>query len=456
MVRQGQDNTMIERLNSIGIINTNIKTQGVQAKQAEEKPFVKPYVEMKNAPLTFMAQPNGEIRTVLIGNEIQKYNELQTALMNQPVDKSGISEAKKLDELLKNGKLLNKTSNDKTTTLDNLYNILTLKRLDGFNSLNILNQTINAIYNPKIITQKFGDIPKEIKGLILVNPETAPYIKENPTLLDVDKHGSGTCPAASLEFNMANKSPAEFARWVEGLTSPNVSVKQKIDMNSLNKNFLDAHWLIKDAFELKYDALNFDKAQLTLKPDKNALQRAFIQNGYYDNGERTVIDVLIQSTLMQIASQQTYDSLTDIRAGKFNSNPQGLSEFEKTFVESIVTNKEKLSIVYQNIDDNQYLKGYRCPFDKIEKHIKNAIDNGENVIIGYIFTGPNNKVKGGHEITIVDYKEKMGKTVFICNDTDDDKEQYVEYAAEYLLPKIHHAGYDAKLVENETDLLAIA
>ena len=69
--------------------------------------------------------------------------------------------------------------------------------------------------------------------------------------------------------------------------------------------------------------------------------------------------------------------------------------------------------------------------------------------------GPKNKVINGHEITIVDYKtDKNGKTSFVCIDTDDDSSDYVEYSAEWLLPKIHHAGYPAKIVaEDEKEIM---
>ena len=54
--------------------------------------------------------------------------------------------------------------------------------------------------------------------------------------------------------------------------------------------------------------------------------------------------------------------------------------------------------------------------------------------------GAPNKVINGHEITIVDYKTSSnGKVTFICIDTDDDNSNFVEYSADWLLPKLHHA-----------------
>ena len=66
---------------------------------------------------------------------------------------------------------------------------------------------------------------------------------------------------------------------------------------------------------------------------------------------------------------------------------------------------------------------------------------GQNVIIGYTHLDKNNKVDGGHEITIIGYeKDENGKGFFICNDTDDNKDEPIRISEETLLPLIHHAG----------------
>ena len=54
-------------------------------------------------------------------------------------------------------------------------------------------------------------------------------------------------------------------------------------------------------------------------------------------------------------------------------------------------------------------------------------------------------------------KDLSGKLIFVCNDTDDDKPHLVEYPADYLLPKIHHAGYPVQIVEeNQNGILKSA
>ena len=412
------------------------------------------------------------IRTQLEGEqEKQMYSEILAALKGSnfsisPQDNMQIS--KKLDALLKSGKLLSSSSNDDSTTLKNLYDILKTQRCLGFDNVKILAQTVDALYNPTIITQNFGDIPNDIKGSILNSSEVTPEVKANPALMDVE--GSGTCVAASVEFHMANKHPAEFARWISGLTSQNQEVEQKVRLDALSENVLDAVSFL-NIFEAKQKNFNFEYTTLSLKPDDGACIRAQVQNEHWDKGERTILDALMQSTLMQLGSQESYDSLSDIRGGKFSSNPQGLVETEKTFIESIVENNEKLSIRYQKVDDNQNLVGWECDFDKIQKHIIDTLNIGEDVIIGYVLTNETsgktkeadyqntpdnapNKIINGHEITIVGYKsDNKGNVTFICNDTDDDEQKFVEYSADFLIPKIHHAAYPVSIVEDDLKLI---
>lgn len=378
-----------------------------------------------------------QLRTELSSNdEKTKYNAL---LQNASKDTK-----KQLNALLKTGILLNSASNDNSTTLDNLYKIATTQRAQGLNNDDILKQTIAILADPHVITQQFGNIPNQYKSQVAMLNQSAPG-EEN-----VDH--SGTCVASSIEFNLAQKHPAEFARFVQGLSSPEMSVNKTIKMNNLADNTLDAIWLL-NAFEVPYKADNFDEAHLTFAPDKNAIVRAHIQTVDKDKLERSSVDVLMQSTFMQIGSQQSYDSLTDKRAGKFNQNDKGLIEFEKTFTESVVEDKNKISVTYQTVDENAKLVGYETDFNTMKKQIIDALKIGENVIIGYTQVDNNNTIINGHEITITDIKaDKNGKLIFVCNDTDDNQSKPIEYSEDYLLPKIHHAGLPQAVVGDELNV----
>lgn len=411
-------------------------------------------------------QAANSVNTTLSSQDKEKYTYLANYLKDVPV--SANSERLKcnqqLEKLLKNGKLLAKSSNDGSTTLDNLYLIATTPRTEGIDAKNLISNALDILVNPRSVTQTFGDIPDKEKAEILSKIPKDSKVGKNPNLMNVET--SGTCAAASNEVNLADKFPSEFARWLNGLSGLDKAIYLNTDLKALSKNKLDAITIL-NLLKAKTSGFNFDKVKVKVSADENAYIRAKIQNDHWDKGERNVADVLIQSAIMQLGSQNTYDSLSDTREGDFNSNPQGLIELEKTFVESLIRNKETTSLVYQKIDENQNLIGYNCSFDKIEKHITQTIDGGDDVIMGYVLTnetsgrvasgyynaqvdGAPNRVINGHEITIVDYyKDDNGKTVFICIDTDDDTSEFVQYSADWLLPKIHHAGYPADIVAQD-------
>ena len=391
---------------------------------------------------------SSDFRTRFISKEEkEKYNDLQKMLDRQS--------KKNLDALLKKGILLNADSNDKSTVLDNLHKIATTPRAVGLNNIVTLKETISTLNNPFVINQEFGDIPAKYQDYAKQANSagsTNLFEKKNAEA-DINVTHSGTCVAASIEFNMAQKHPAEFARFAEGLSSPQMSVKKEIHLTNLADNTLDAVWLL-NAFEVPFEAKDFNKATLTFAPDKNAIIRAQIQTTDKDPQERSVIDVLMQSTLMQVGSQQSYNSLTDKRQGKFNQNDKGLIEFEKTFTESVVEDKNKISVTYQTVDENAKLIGYETDMATLKRHLVQSLDRGENVIIGYTQVDKNNTIINGHEITITGYKQgKDGKLTFICNDTDDNLSKQIEYSEDYLLPKIHHAALPHDIVENDVKLV---
>ena len=315
------------------------------------------------------------LRTRLNSNEEKdKYNKI-----SKMVDKQT---RKNLDSILKKGILLNAESNDNTSVLDNLYKIATLKRADGLDNTILLKETIAILNNNYLIRQEFGDIPKQFEsevmnayrntGMSSSNVHFGAAQKANvPDEVNVEH--SGTCVAASEEFNLAQKMPAEFVRFVEGLSSPAMSVQKTIKLSNLADNTLDAVWLL-NAFEIPYEMKDFNTAKLTFAPDKNAIVRAKIQSVDKDQNERSCVDVLMQSTLMQVGSQQSYDTLTDTRHGKFNQNDKGLIEFEKTFTESVLEDKNKISVTYQTVDENAKLIGYETDMATTKRHIVESLD----------------------------------------------------------------------------------
>lgn len=408
-----------------------------------------------NAAAPVPVMPN--IRTQLsTSEEQQKYSQIAAAL-----DKK---ERRNLDLLLRSGILLNTDSNDKTSTLDSLYKIVSTPRAQGLDAKNILQDTINTIVNPFLITQNFGDIPKEYLAQVLQQAKPNPNTKNDAiNAKTVNVRNSSACVSASIEFNLAKQMPAEFARFAQELSSPKLAVDKTIQLKNLSDKTLDAIWLL-DAFKVPGKIDDFNQAKLTLAPDKNAYVRAQIQTNCKDEMERSALDVLMQSTFMNVGSEQTYDSLTDLRSGEFSNEDKGLIEFEKTFTESVVEDKNKTSVTYQILDDKGKISGYETDFGTITKQILESLSMGENVIVGYTYTIKKSQLPGwdprkgekdeeilsGHEITIIGaVKDKTGKLMFICNDTDDDNPTPIMYSAEWLIPKIHHAGLPQSVAEKD-------
>ena len=360
---------------------------------------------------------------------------------------------KKLEFALKSGQLLKNNSNDKSTVLDNLHKIIKEERDPGLDKVTILKECLDILANPYTITQTCEDIPSQYKrqviGLITNLSEDPNEIAK--TRWELDNMHTGTCPAASIEFDLATKHTAEFFRMVEGLTSPKNEVTKTIKMDNLSKKSNDSIWLLK-TFNTPHKIHNFETAEVLLKPDENAIIRARIQNSNRDKGERSIIDVLMQSTLMQLGSQQTYNSLTDKRApNEWTQEDGGLIDFEKTYVESVVEDKNTTSVTYQKVDENGRLCGYEKDFATIKKELLDTLKMGHNIIIGYTWPDPENGNRlAGHEITIVGHRvNPNGEGVFICQDSDDDISAPIEMTEKELLPKIHHAGLPDEIASRD-------
>ena len=339
-----------------------------------------------------------------------------------------------LDNLNTKGILTNKDSNDGSTVLDNLYKIATEPRIRGLNTSQILSEVIQALDNPHSITQKFGDIPENVAKEIS-NETNSEFPNQAYNVI------SSSCVVASMEFNLASKKPAEFTRFAAGLSGENYSVDKKIKISNFSSGTADGLWQLREFNTENKIANNWEDVTIKIKPDRNAIVRARVQTSYRDKGERSVTDVLIQSALLNLASQHTYNALTDERTGKFNADNTGLTDMEKTFAEQIVFESPRIPVTYQIIDQNGYLAGYNCEPHEPKNHILKALELGQNVIVGYTHIDENNQVNGGHEITIIGYDvDKNGNEIFIINDTDDEIDEPISVRVDELLPKIHHAG----------------
>ena len=129
--------------------------------------------------------------------EKEKYKTL-----TQKLDKN---DRKLLDYTLKTGILLNNNSNNKSTVLDNLYNIATKPRAEGLENKKILKDTLTSITNPYTITQKFGDIPEEYKEEVINNltNNSTSLIDKKSAEMQIKDLFSGCCVAADSSYIVA-------------------------------------------------------------------------------------------------------------------------------------------------------------------------------------------------------------------------------------------------------------
>lgn len=392
-------------------------------------------------------------RTKLASKEEQQY-------FNTVSKELSAEDKKLLNGLLKSGILLKNNSDNKSSVLDNLYQIATTPRAEGLDKNVILKNVITTLAFPYSINQKLGDIPPEYKaktlGSLIENKELGLNTLQEADAKFKDLHSS-TCPTACVEFNLASKHQAEFARFANDLTSPKLSTDKIVDFRNLSKNLAESVRLL-NMFNTSFEIIDANRAKVTLKPDKDALLRAQIQTKHQDGMERNATDVLIQSTLMNLGSQQTYNSLIDERRGDIATENTGLIEFEKTFIESIAENKSTTSMLYQQVDDNMVVTGYECDFATTKQQILDTLKRDENVIIGITYfekdkeqpdsTRPLDAIAGGHEITIIGARtDKKGETIFICQDSDDEVNMPIEYPESWLLPRLHHAGLPEDIAE---------
>ena len=364
---------------------------------------------------------------------------------------------------LKNKKiLLNNKSEDNTTVLENLYKIATTRRVNGLSNEVILKETIKALDNPYSIQQKFGNIPRNIEKKILKNPSNHKVKSQSPDAVnnEITRRGinprSSCCVAASIEFNLASKHPSEFVRMVNDLSSEKMSTTKTIDLSSLSYEKVEA---IKTLTDFKADFSvdeSLEKATITLKPDKNAFLRAYVQCIDKDPDERSAVDVLLQSTFMNLGTQGTYNTLTDKNDSEFSYDKVGLTAIEKNFVEQVVENQNKINLTYQILDDSAKLVDRSCSLQEIENHILKTLSLGSNVIIGITTLNFKDQVINGHEVTIVGARKdpKTNETIFIINDTDDLYTKPVEKKASEILPNIHHAGDLMQALGDEVQMIS--
>jgi tetratricopeptide (TPR) repeat protein len=184
------------------------------------------------------------------------------------------------------------------TVAQSLLRILTRPRANGLNPGDVYRCTLERLYKPHSNTQ-------------LIN---LPF-----------RDGSEkaeTCVAASYIYVLSLQKPAEFARIIEELTSPELAF-------TITRTYPDAqHYRARKEF-LQGGGFGFrEVGKLTLAiivhPDENAIHRALAEQAHrlypdygFDEREkekrntRHAVDVLLQAALTNLALKGRYDSAAD-------------------------------------------------------------------------------------------------------------------------------------------------
>ena len=161
-------------INPIGNYKINNVVLNANSKQ--------PSTSNKNVDISNIPSFNGIFSDIFVKKfstdaENNMYKELSSVLSGK--DKTNF------DILYKTGRLADRNSNDKSSTLENLYKIYKNPRVQGLNSEKVLSETIERIANPFVITQKFGKLPQDLALKVLKDKQSG-----SPTLLNKKWHAS--------------------------------------------------------------------------------------------------------------------------------------------------------------------------------------------------------------------------------------------------------------------------
>ena len=387
-----------------------------------------------------------QARSEMTHDEIQKYKEINDIL--------DTDYQIKLENALMHGQLLLDKAEDGSTVLDNLYKIATAKRADNLNNKQLTEECIEILNNPYIVTQIAENIPKEYQDACTDLMVAHELKKQNSKQLAFNRSISnestlreqinkekekifeyrylGTCAAASLEFDMVLNNPTEFFRMIEGLSSKNKVFNKKVTLGEKSLSLLDK-------YRLPYE-LNNEDCIVSITADDNAYFLAEIQTKYKDENERSIVDILAQSAIMNLGSRQTYESIRDYREpNECSIENSGLVKEEISFVRDILFGNKNFDNVYKSVSDKGIVKNL---YDNknIRNELLKALEKNGSVVAGIVFTDKNNVCRGGHEITIIGYTTNLcGNGCFIIQDSDDWLSQPVAVPEEKLLSQVHHA-----------------
>ena len=374
-----------------------------------------------------------------------------------------------LNALLQEGVLTSADTDNKHTTLYQLYSMLKTPRSPGYEAKTLVQETVDLLYQPYTITQKFEPLSENATREILElynNPNSTlqnyPSGQKKPlTWKDLDVENSATCVSSSLMYYMADKMPGELVRHLNELTSPMNAFYEKVKLSELSPDDPKQAFEILKQHQIPYYISGPDEVSVKVEnPPSGVIRARDSQDVQSGSKYRNAIMAAYQSTLTHLATR-SYDPATDLRdADAPGETSKGLTEEEKTLMETIIKDNGGVqSITYQVVngkaapeageEGNAYLYGYTRSFQQTASDLLESLRLGEPVIIGITDTDNDGTIVGGHELTITGATTdpKTGELKFIVADSDDDVSSLVIRSARELIPRIHHAGMPLKLAK---------
>lgn len=374
---------------------------------------------------------------------------------------------RQLKALLEQGVLTSTETDNGHTTLYQLYSMLTTPRSPGYDAKVLVRETIETLYQPYAITQKFQPLSENAANKLLQMynnqaPNWQSYPNNQPgkqlTWNDLNVENSATCVSSSLMYYMADKKPSELARHLNELTSPMNAFYEKVKLSELSPDDPSKAFEILKQRQIYYYMSGPDEVTVKVENPPAGIIRA-MDSQHVPTGTkyRNAIQTAYQSSLTFLATR-SYDPATDLRDAEDGGTSKGLTEDEKTFMERVIKDNGGVdSITYQVVngkanpapgeEGNAYLYGYTRSFQQTASDLLASLRIGEPIIIGITDTDETGTIVGGHEVTVVGATTdpKTGELKFVVADSDDNMPSLVIRSARELIPRIHHAGMPMQL-----------
>ena len=362
-----------------------------------------------------------------------------------------------LMSLLGNGKLLDTNAEDHRSTLAHLYDIMMVPRASGLQGKTVLEETLKLLAAPDGISQKFAPLlpPYEQALIQFYNSGRGPKLARPVKAEDIFPH-SATCVAASVMQTIFSHQPSEAARHIAELTSPRRYFTERAAFNDISPdNPLLASQKLAQYGIKNTQLIGPGAYQVNVKLSDQNLLRTLSQQSNHQPGTQSVIESAYQLALMELADPSFDAGLATLVKpdGTLDQDP-GIVADRKTLMESIIKDTGPVSQIDYQVTaadraNEPYLMGYLRSFEKTGNDLVQAVDSGNNVIIGIVETDNTDPGRGRlnmkHEVTVTGYhylnnEKSLNNLIFKIIDSDDNNDKAIYRRATDLIPQIHHAG----------------